>query len=123
MSFAGLDMAWTAAKGAKTFTIAVLSGDMASAEAVEARRAICRACPSRVRAVAPGAIAESDWCGSPLADRGPKTGPPTCHCLLAGKTMVASQACPQGKWGPVERARKCCRGGSCGCGGAGGASH
>lgn len=79
--------------GAARFAEALALGDVADDAAVDRRRSVCRACPSRVRAVAPGAIFESDWCGEPLVDDGR-----TCGCLIYGKTLVGSEACPQGKW-------------------------
>lgn len=102
-----LSMAWTAAKGAAKFAAAVASGDVACDEDVAYRRGVCRACPSRERVQVPGASEPSDWCGPPLEDRTnvPLTiegkEVPTCGCLLAGKTMVASEYCPQGLWGSV----------------------
>lgn len=79
------------AKGGAKFLEAIRAGDWADDAAVEARRARCRACPSRVRRWG------SDWCGEPLTatDR-------TCGCLVYGKTLVGSEACPQGQWGAVE---------------------
>lgn len=79
--------------GAAKFAAAVATGDVADDGTTEARRDICRACPSRVRKIAPGAAFESDWCGEPLSPTDA-----TCGCLLLGKTMVKSERCPQGKW-------------------------
>lgn len=79
--------------GAAKFAAAWATGDVATAETTEARRAVCRQCPSRVRAIAPGAVFESDWCGRPLKETGA-----TCGCLIYGKTMIGSERCPQGKW-------------------------
>lgn len=87
----------TGMRGGATFAKALAAGDMADAETIEARRAICRGCPSRVRKAVAGMKAESDWCGDPLkaSMRGPT---PVCGCLLAGKTAVGSEHCPQAKW-------------------------
>lgn len=79
--------------GATKFLSAVMSGDRSSNEEVAARREVCKMCPYRVRKVAPGAVAESDWCGEPLV-----VTANTCGCLVAGKTLVASEKCPSGKW-------------------------
>jgi hypothetical protein len=79
--------------GASTFLAAVASGDVAPQPAVEARRAICRVCPRMVVKVAPGAVADSSWCGEPL-----QVTASTCGCLVAAKTLVASEKCPQNKW-------------------------
>jgi len=97
-------MAWVGARGASRFALAILAGDVASPEDREVRRAICRECPERVRAKLFGAKSESDWCGALLQRQAPSSncasceGAKTCGCLLAGKTMVASEECPLGKW-------------------------
>ena len=91
-----LDRAWVAAKGAAKFAAAVEAGDIASAATVAARRSVCRACPSRVRVTVMGAVAASDWCGQPFVETAGER--PTCGCLLAGKTSVGSERCPQGRW-------------------------
>lgn len=79
--------------GAAKFAAAVASGNIADEETVLRRREKCRNCPSRVRAVAPGAVFESDWCGPALEET-----PTTCGCLILGKTLVGSESCPQAKW-------------------------
>jgi len=83
--------------GGLGYVVALGSGDKADDATVDTRRAICRACPTRERAALP-LCAVSDWCGEPLV-----VTADSCGCLLAGKTAVASEGCPQGKWGPVER--------------------
>lgn len=90
-----------AASGGLTFARAIARGDIAPDAAIAHRRAVCRGCPSS-RIDAPEGVAKpSSWCGKPLT---PDDGPPkTCGCLLWGKTMVASEACPQGKWPAVDR--------------------
>ena len=91
-----LARALTAIKGGARFGMALMRGDEAPERDREARIALCRRCPER-RVVAPlGAVAESSWCGEPFveSDR-------SCGCLLAGKTAVASESCPQGRWNPV----------------------
>ncbi len=97
-------MVWTGVKGAAKFAAATATGDIADDATIEARRAICRECTYRVRKMHPlgmiGVDAESDWCGEPLVET-----PTTCGCLLAGKTAVGSEGCPQELWGPVQRAR------------------
>jgi hypothetical protein len=79
--------------GASKFLAAALAGDLADDATIDARRAVCRDCPNRVRKIAPGSVAESDWCGEPLVETGS-----TCGCLIAGKTLVGSETCPSGKW-------------------------
>ncbi len=79
--------------GGAKFVALSMMGDRASDEAVVSRRAVCRECPYRVRKVAPSALGESDWCGEPLVETAR-----TCGCLIAGKTIIGSESCPQGKW-------------------------
>ena len=94
----GLSAAWVGAKGALTYVNAVVTGDMADAATVNERRAACISCPSRERHQVDGADEASDWCGPALEDHTGKMDNPTCGCLLAGKTAVASERCPQGRW-------------------------
>lgn len=86
-------MALNGVYGAGRFLAAAASGDIADDATVDERRAVCRECPYRVRKTAIGAIAESDWCGQPL-----EVTKNTCGCLVSGKTLVASESCPSGKW-------------------------
>lgn len=87
----------TGVRGGAKFLAALAKGDLADDAAVEARREVCRACPSRTRSALAGMTAESDWCGAPLVEA-LGASPPTCGCLVAGKTAVGSERCPQGKW-------------------------
>lgn len=82
--------------GATRFLSAVMRGDRAPDAVVLERRAKCLVCPYRQRMIAPGAVAESDFCGTPFV-----VTEKTCGCLVAGKTLVGGESCPQGKWGPV----------------------
>ena len=91
-------MALNGVYGASKFVAAALSGDMADDATVDARRAVCRDCPRRVRTTAPAALWPSDWCGEPLGGPDGIPAPGTCGCLIAGKTLVRSAACPSGKW-------------------------
>lgn len=88
-------MALVGVRGSERYLEAIAMGDVADASIVALRRAVCRGCPSRVRKALPGAK-KSDWCGPPLKETGR-----TCGCLLAGKSIVASESCPQRKWGAV----------------------
>lgn len=81
--------------GGTKFLAALATGDAADDETILARRAICKECPSRVRGRVPPMTEDSDWCGPPL---NPDGLPGVCGCLLAGKTAVGSEICPQGKW-------------------------
>lgn len=81
-----------AARGGRTFALAIARGDIAPRKIIAQRREICQACPSRVRQWG------SDWCGEPYRDRTMAEQNPTCGCLLAGKLVVASEKCPQGRW-------------------------
>lgn len=83
--------------GAGKYITALASGDLAEDGIVEMRRAVCKRCPSRVTKSAMLGVAASDWCGEPIHD-GLDDAPPTCGCLLSGKTAVASERCPQGRW-------------------------
>lgn len=85
-----------AVKGGAKFAVAIASGDIASTSDMAARLDSCHDCPHYTVKVAPGAIAESAWCGEPFQET-----QHTCGCLLGGKTMVASESCPSGRWGPV----------------------
>jgi hypothetical protein len=84
--------------GATEGLAAVFSGDAATPETVEARRAICKVCPRMVVKVAPLAVAESSWCGEPLGGPTGIPAPGTCGCLVAVATLVGSKRCPSGKW-------------------------
>lgn len=93
----------TAAKGGVTWATALATGDVADEETTEKRRAICRDCPMKTVAQLPGMTSPSSWCGKPLEDhtKEPELEARSCGCLLFGKTMVASESCPQQKWTAV----------------------
>lgn len=91
--------ALNAVKGGLRFSLAIASGDEAHADTVNARRAVCRDCPNYRITAAPGALEPSSWCGEPFV-----TTTKTCGCLIAGKTLVASECCPSGRWSSVPPA-------------------
>ena len=96
---------WVAVKGAWKYARAVASGDVAGEDDARARVRSCDACSAadRVKTGKPGVVAV--YCGrGELAADGP-----TCGCLVgisiggmplgaAGKTQVASESCPRGRW-------------------------
>lgn len=84
---------WTIAHGATKYAAAWATGDRAPAEVIAKRRETCRYCPDQAIQRALMSDGVSSWCGRPFVDTGD-----TCGCLLAGKTSIASEACPQGKW-------------------------
>ncbi len=86
--------ALTAARGGRKFALAILSGDVADNAEQVRRRAVCQACPTRVRKQLPGMTGPADWCGEPLVEVKGKS----CGCLLAGLTAVASSKCSQSRW-------------------------
>ncbi len=85
----------TGAAGGVKFAAALAAGDLAPDKEVTYRRSICLACPTRKRVALAGMDAEADWCGNPLM---PADQPPSCGCLIYGKTLFDSESCPQGKW-------------------------
>lgn len=87
------------AAGAAKFASAIATGDIAPDNEVEFRRSVCLACPTRKRVQLLGMDAPGDWCGNPLL---PADQPPSCGCLIYGKTLVASERCPQNKWRAVK---------------------
>ena len=98
---------WVGVKGAAKFAEAVARGDVASAEVIEARRSECRACEARTVGLFPKehggdeTDAPSSWCGPALVEllhEGVPIAERYCGCLIAGKTCVASEECPRGKW-------------------------
>lgn len=97
----GLRDMWMAAHGATRYAAAMATGDIAPDGEIEIRRACCRACPSMMVERSDNAEGESAWCGKPFKDNMDDPRRPTCGCLLAGKTAVASERCPQGRWGVV----------------------
>lgn len=103
---------WVGVKGAAKFAAAVARGDVAAPEVIELRRACCRACEARTVGLFPKehggdeTDAPSAWCGPALVEllhEGAPIGERYCGCLIAGKTSVASEACPRGTWDAVER--------------------
>lgn len=93
----------TAAKGGAIWAKALATGDIAPEQTTEERRAICRTCESRRVEQLPGMTSPGAWCGPPLENRigEEEIANRTCGCLLYGKTMVASESCPQAKWKAV----------------------
>lgn len=83
--------------GATRYAEALATGDWADDRTIEARRAVCKGCPSRVTTAAVPGVEVSDWCGRPIHD-GYGDTPPTCGCHLYAKTAVGSERCVQGKW-------------------------
>ena len=104
---------WYALKGAAKYVTAIATGAVAP-EAVQADRAErCAACEERSRY---SALGQFVWtCGPAGVDRLASPTNPTCGCLVysrpknqvaltaAGKTVVASERCPQGKWSTTAR--------------------
>lgn len=88
------------AAGAAKFATALARGDVAPDCEVKYRRSVCLSCPTRKRLQVGEMEAPGDWCGNPLM---PADSPPSCGCLIYGKTLVGSEVCPQGKWGVVPR--------------------
>lgn len=87
------------AAGAAKFARAIATGDIAPDNEVAFRRSVCLACPTRVRIQLADMEAPGDWCGNPLL---PADAPPSCGCLIYGKTLVGSERCPQNKWRAVK---------------------
>jgi len=85
-----LHQAANTAKGGARFASAFARDDFTDRDEFDRRRAICEGCPSmQMHGGGP-------WCGEPLIEA---DDPPTCGCALALKCWVASEQCPQGKWG------------------------
>ena len=64
--------------------------DRAADDLTAARRNVCRTCPSATRN--PAFV---DRTSRGLTTRSRCA---SCGCLIAGKTMLASERCPEGKW-------------------------
>lgn len=107
---------WVAMKGASKYLAAVAAGDVAGEDRQGRRLATCRGCPWRtVRAVTLPTLTVDVWhCGEPFVEHlGPEVFPGSrvCGCLVgisvhgemvdraAGKVVVGSESCPQGRWG------------------------
>lgn len=96
---------WTALRGAARYFRAILSGDVADDEEQHWRARVCLGCHHHSQRPLDGS--SGVYCGPPFDDRldAPE---PTCGCLVAlttggavvpaGKVVVASEACPQGRW-------------------------
>jgi hypothetical protein len=100
---------WVACKGAWKYARAVATGDAATNADQAARVRVCVACSATERVPTSREGLVSAYCG-----RGNRTEDgPTCGCLVfitiggvasaAGKTKVASEACPRHKWKQAER--------------------
>lgn len=96
-----VSMFWVGLEGAGTYLEAIASGDVASEADWLERLKTCGKCPSATPIPADPSK-RIGYCGKPL-DPDMAAAAPTCGCLLAGKCRVASQSCPQRKWGPVDR--------------------
>lgn len=107
---------WLAIQGAERYQEAVKTGDIAEQSEQDRRALKCASCRSQCRRGKDQVDATAIYCGPPLEEH---EHPPTCGCLVAllvegravpaGKTVVASEACPQGRWSavPQEEAALC----------------
>lgn len=89
----------TGVKGCRAFIAAILSGDVATEQELEVKRAVCLVCPHRVERWG------SSWCGEPFKDRTSPSIPKclrTCGCNLAGVLRVGSKWCVQGRHDSVR---------------------
>lgn len=92
---------WTAIKGGRRYFAAIASGDVADEATQAARAATCWACKSSTSRTTQAGTGV--YCGQAF-----KEGKDTCGCMVglringeiyaAGKTVVGTEACPQGKW-------------------------
>lgn len=99
---------WTMLKGAAKYAAAVASGDIATPSDQADRAATCANCSALARNSALGHYVYT--CGVVGHDRRSDPMFPTCGCIVltaprnqtdftaAGKAVVASESCPQGKW-------------------------
>ena len=76
--------------GAVQLTKALVGLDRASPKIIEARRRECRKCPHATRSV-DDAMSRAGWLSLTSRCR-------LCGCLIAPKTLLASESCPEGKW-------------------------
>lgn len=93
---------WMALKGASRYIGAVVANDVASDNDATMRAMTCATCPELDRAKTSRDGVSAGYCGT-----GEVPGK-TCGCLVtitigistraAGKTIVESERCPQGKW-------------------------
>lgn len=98
---------WVAMEGAGKYRDAVARGDIASAAEQDRRVRACAACPVRTSEPEPVTGSDKHWCGPRLDDSGLADGK-GCGCLVAlsvggqalpaGKTVVGSERCPNGRW-------------------------
>lgn len=100
---------WVARRGAAKYRKAIANGDVAEPDQAAERASQCALCTS-MRLVNPTMILDdpSMYCGAPFEER-LGDNPPTCGCLVGvsvqgkplpgGKALVASEQCPQGRWG------------------------
>lgn len=97
---------WTAVEGASKYRDAIANGDVADDLVAQVRAEVhCGQCPSARRVDKAGI--QRTFCGEPFENR-MNTALPTCGCLVAvtvngethpaGKTVVGSEKCPQGKF-------------------------
>lgn len=104
---------WVAVKGGWRYMSAMAHGDTAAPEAAAERLDICRACAACELVQTGRADLQASYCGTGAWQQ----DGPTCGCLLAvtlqgrpiepaGKLLVASEACPRGKWGASTSAEK-----------------
>ena len=93
---------WLALKGASRYVSAVVGGDVCCDNDAALRALTCASCPMLDRAKTSRPDVTAGYCGT-----GEVAGQ-SCGCLVtltvglttrpAGKTIVNSEACPQGKW-------------------------
>lgn len=94
---------WTALRGAAKYRAAVAEGDIATDCRADQRMSECLDCPSRTCEPTSVAGVVAGFCGPAFEEL-----PDTCGCLItvtidgnpwpAGKAVVSSETCPQGKW-------------------------
>ena len=102
---------WCAIQGAASYYRAIQGGDVASEQDQQHRANTCASCPHSTRRPIASIQADAIYCGPPIVG---SERPRTCGCLVAvtvelrtmpgAKTMVASEECPQERWGEVPRA-------------------
>ena len=110
---------WTMIAGAAKYAAAMALGDVAPPEVQQKRAATCATCPHSWRYTLPVLNVVYETCGPEGRENLHGTDVPTCGCLVyyvepqdaidrdtehmrarpAGKTCVASESCPQNRWG------------------------
>lgn len=88
-----------AAHGAASVAKTAIGIDRATDEQVEARLAVCRACPGKHATFNPDGSLHT--CG-PMWESMRKAGRKTCGCLLTRKACDLAESCPFGWW-PIYR--------------------